>query len=67
MPPPIIGLTDTQLAILRTAAEPLHPRLRGAFLNTVAELLAGQEIGDGAVSRTAAVAQKRYRDPPRMD
>jgi hypothetical protein len=57
-----LALSDRQLTILRDAAEPLHPRDRGAFLQTVAELLDGEEIGDGAIARAAREAQRRYRD-----
>jgi len=42
-----IALTDEQLDIVRRAAEPLQPHDRGVFLQTVAELLNGHEIGDG--------------------
>ena len=64
MPPRPIALTDEQLAIIRRAAEPLHPRDRGAFLETVAELLNGHELGDGVVARAAAEAQRRFWVPP---
>jgi DNA-directed RNA polymerase specialized sigma24 family protein len=53
-----LALSDQQLAIIRRAAAPLHPRDRSAFLQRVAELLNGQEIGDGTVARAAA--QRRY-------
>jgi hypothetical protein len=35
-----------------------------AYLETVASLLAGHEIGDGIVARAVAEAQRRYYDPP---
>ena len=38
-------------------AEPLHGADRGRFLERVAELLAGVEIGDGSVARAARLAQ----------
>jgi hypothetical protein len=57
-----ISLTDHQLDILRRAAEPLHPRDRGAYLEMVADLLNGHEIGDDAVARAAAEAQRRHRN-----
>ena len=37
-------------------AEPLHGADRGRFLERVAELLAGVEIGDGSVARAARLA-----------
>jgi len=52
MPNPIAS-SDDQLDIVRRAAEPLHPHDRGAYLQTVAELLNGHEIGDGVVARAA--------------
>ena len=48
------------LDIVRRAAEPLHPHDRRAFLQTVAELLNGHEIGDGVVARAAREAQRRF-------
>jgi len=59
-----LALSDQQLAIIRRAAAPLHPRDRSAFLQRVAELLNGQEIGDGTVARAAAAQRRRYWDPP---
>jgi hypothetical protein len=59
-----LALSDQQLDIIRRAAEPLPLRDRGAFLQCVAELLSGKELGDGAVARAAAMAQRRYRDVP---
>jgi DNA-directed RNA polymerase specialized sigma24 family protein len=59
-----LGLTDAQIDIIQRAAKPLPPRDRSAFLQTIAELLSGQELGDGVVARAAAAAQRRHRDPP---
>jgi hypothetical protein len=59
-----IALTDDQLDIIRRAAQPLHPQDRSAYLETVASLLAGHEIGDGSVARAVAAAQRHYRNPP---
>jgi len=64
MPSRPLALTDQQIDIIRRAAEPLPLRDRSAFLETVAELLNGQELGDGAVARAAAEAQRLYRDVP---
>jgi predicted NBD/HSP70 family sugar kinase len=62
-----LALSDQQLDIIRRAAEPLPPRDRPAFLQRVAALLNGKELGDGAVARAAAEAQRRYRDPLNLD
>jgi hypothetical protein len=62
-----LALTGSQIEIIRRAAEPLPPRDRSAFLETVAKLLNGQELGDGAVARAAAEAQRRHRDAPILD
>ena len=67
MPSRPLSLPDQQIEIIRRAAEPLPPRDRSAFLETVAELLIGQELGDGVVARAAREAQRRYRDPPNLD
>ena len=48
-----IGLTDEQLLTIQRAAAPLHPQDRGPFLEKVAEMLNGHEIGDGLVGRVA--------------
>jgi hypothetical protein len=66
MPSQPLRLSDTQLTMIRLAAEPLAPRDGGVYLEMVAELLRGQELGDGAVARAAREAQRRYRDPPRL-
>jgi hypothetical protein len=48
------------------AAAPLARHLRGAFLLTVADRLAGRrEIGDGLVGRVVAETQRQFFDPPR--
>ena len=59
-----LRLTDDQLDIIRRAAVPVHPHDRAAYLEAVAELLAGREIGDGSVARAAREAQRRFRNPP---
>ena len=48
-----IGLTDEQLLTIQRAAAPLHPQDRGPYLEKVAEMLNGHEIGDGLVGRVA--------------
>jgi hypothetical protein len=62
MPP--LRLSDDQLDIVRRAAEPLNPHDRGAYLETVAQLLNGHEIGDGLVARAAREAQGRFWRAP---
>ena len=56
----MIALTDEQLEIIYRVAGPLHPADRGAYLQVVAELLNGHEIGDGVVARAAKEAQRRF-------
>jgi hypothetical protein len=57
---PPLALTDFQLAIVAAAASPLHPRDRRAFLEVVASMLDGRELGDGLVARVAREAQRRF-------
>jgi hypothetical protein len=54
---PALAFTDEQLAQLRAAAEPIPRDRRQAFLERVAELLAGRPIGNGAVLWAAQRAQ----------
>jgi hypothetical protein len=63
MPP--LALSDSQLETVYRAASPLAPEVRGAFLELVAQRLAGAgEIGDGTVARVCAEAQARFWIPP---
>jgi hypothetical protein len=64
MAPSPLRLTDEQLTAVYRAAAPLYIHDRGAFLQAVADALQGQELGDGAVFRAIAAAQKRFYDPP---
>ena len=59
-----IALTDTQLDQVRRCAEPLNPHDRGPYLEKVAELLNGHEIGDGLVARAAREAQGQFLRAP---
>jgi hypothetical protein len=59
----MLKFSDDQLDIIQRAAAPLHQDERAAFLTTVAELLRGQEIGDGSVARAAAEAQRKFLRP----
>jgi hypothetical protein len=63
MPP--LALTDSQLDAVYQAAGPLSPAVRPAFLELVAQALAGAgEIGDGTVARVCAEVQRRFWVPP---
>jgi hypothetical protein len=61
-----IAVSDTQLAAVQRAAEPLHPDDRGPYLERVAQLLNGHEIGDGVVGRVVREAQRQFLRPPEM-
>jgi hypothetical protein len=63
MPRPI-ALTDSQLAAVTAAAQPLAPADRSAFLEAVAAALRGREVGDGAVYLAISEVQRKFRDPP---
>ena len=54
-------LSDDQISIIKKLAEPLLYVDRARFLERVAELLRGHEIGDGVVYRAAEQAQKEFR------
>jgi hypothetical protein len=56
-----LALTDDQMTVITKLAEPLVYADRGPFIERVAELLRGREIGDGAVHRAAEQAQKEFR------
>jgi hypothetical protein len=64
MPSPL-ALTDAQLTAVYQAAGPLAPAVRPAFLELVAQGLAGAgEVGDGTVARVCAEVQRRFWVPP---
>jgi hypothetical protein len=61
------SLTDSELAVLMRLAEPIAPRLRARFLETVAAELqqlqqqaAHGAHGDGAAHRVARIIQRRF-------
>ena len=58
-----IRFTDRQLDAVMHTAGLLPPADRSAFLETVAGLLQGQTIGDGAVHRACADAPTKTRLP----
>jgi len=56
----IIRLPDSELEAVFTAARPLHPRDRDAFLQAIAkELNTLPGAGDGAAQRVASDVQRR--------
>jgi hypothetical protein len=57
----MLRLSDDQISIIKKLAEPLLYVDRGPFLERVAELLRGRELGDGVVYRCAEQAQKEFR------
>jgi hypothetical protein len=62
-----IGLTEEQLLAIQRAAGPLHPQDRGPYLEKVAEMLNGHEIGDGLVGRVAREAQRQFLRAPELE
>lgn len=62
MPP--LRLSDDQMSMITRAAEPLQPADRGPFLQRVATLLNGHELGDGVISRVARQAQGEFFRAP---
>jgi hypothetical protein len=59
-----LSFSDSQIEILQRLAEPLQPVDRDRYLRRVVELLGGQEIGDGTVSRAARMAQRELLRAP---
>ena len=60
-----LALSDDQLDTVMRGAAPLPPQDRHKYLQRVAELLYQEgEIGDGAVARACAEAQRTFFDPP---
>jgi hypothetical protein len=53
--------------LVQQLATPLHPHVRGEYLERVAELLRGCEIGDGNVARAARQAQGEFTRAPALD
>jgi len=67
----MIALPDRQIEQIRTAATPIPPRLRAAYLQRVAEQLSGRSFDDGDVFRAASTAQteimRTLGAPPELD
>jgi hypothetical protein len=56
-----LAFTDAQMREIETAARPLPPSQRGAYLERIAVLLAGRDFGDGDVHRAVVQAQREVR------
>jgi len=54
----VIALSDQQLEIVMSLAQPLPRWQRDQFLQAVARRLAGVEVGDGTVHAAAVAAQR---------
>ena len=61
-----VSLSDQQLSAVMSAAEPLAPADRDAFLRALANVLRGEEqpLGDGAVFRAVRALQREFWTPP---
>jgi hypothetical protein len=60
-----LALTDDQMTAVLHAAQPLAPKVRGAFLEAMAQALQAQPmLGDGVVHRVIAATQRQFYDPP---
>lgn len=58
----MIALSDGQMAcVMDIARQYVPPHLRHRYLERVAELLDGAELGDGAVARAARAAANETR------
>ena len=62
----MIVLTDAQQDAILSAARPLQPSERVAFMAALAELLASRRLslGDGELGRTLRSLQREYFRPP---
>jgi hypothetical protein len=63
-------LTDKEMAVVLTLAEPIDQRRRYEFLQEVAQELEAHrqagEIGEGAVHRLARTIQRKFWEPPNL-
>jgi hypothetical protein len=65
---PIVALSDSELQIVFSAAQPLAPKDRDPFLKAIAERLATiPERGDGVVFQVCREVQRKHWDPPRIE
>jgi hypothetical protein len=62
----MIRLTDADLDAVMTAARPIPPHRRKAFLQAVADEIAalGEQLGPGSVARAVRLVQRSFYDPP---
>jgi hypothetical protein len=66
----LFRLSDAQLRAVTEACRPLQPRQRRAFLQSLADRLAGEGegvLGDGQLHRTITELLKQHFDPPMLD
>jgi hypothetical protein len=62
----MLALSDDELQIVMSAAAPIRPHARDAFLRDVAaELAKFEEIGPGIIGRVAAKIQRQHLNGPR--
>jgi hypothetical protein len=62
-----IALSDDDYATIITAAQPIAPDRREAFLRQVAEALQScRTIGPGTIYRIVVQAQRAHFDPPEL-
>jgi hypothetical protein len=59
-----LALSDSELAAIYRAAGPIAPDVRSAFLEEVAQRLAGRELGDGLVYRVVMEVQRKFWSAP---
>jgi hypothetical protein len=63
-----LRFSDEQLAQIMRCAQPLHPRVRIAFIEAVANELRGKVLGDGVVFRVCreVLRNSTLFDPPTL-
>jgi hypothetical protein len=61
----VIGFTDTQIEQIKMTAAPIPRRLRGQYLQRIAERLRGRDFDDGDVYRACVEAQRAILRPRR--
>jgi hypothetical protein len=61
---PPLRLTDSELVSIIALTTPLAPHPRDQFLQALAAVLQGRELGPGSVHRAVAQVQREYFDPP---
>jgi hypothetical protein len=61
----VIGFTDTQIEQIKMTAAPIPRRLRGQYLQRIAERLRGRDFDDGDVYRACVEAQRAILRPSR--